>query len=612
MNARQARRARLLTLIVIVIVVIIIVWLAWWSYGQRIVRHVAHDEHSPSVVTATCLGTKGQLGNQLFQAAAAIGVAYSNKCDAILPEGARETSLGKLCEFRGVRIGNVRPHATIGERDGARFTPIHVPADGRTYDLDGYFQSHLYTERCAKEVRSALRPRQQLIDIAVRKVPACASKHAIGLHVRRGDYMQKEYVDEFTHCTPKYYQDAVELIRARHGSDAIVVVCSDDLPWCKQHLPPVVAEPLIFAETGSLHEDFCVLFRCEHAVIANSSFSWWAAYLKPDDEQIDVVIGDGSSKQPVRSATSRARVRTHDIVAPYPWYQKTGRRAHLNSDDIYHPSWTIIDAKGTAPYVPRNVRDFARLAADRVDDPSSPSKGRADACERQRQLYGEVYVISLANERDRWASAREVLGRAGLVPHRLKAIDSGAIEHLGGLSGLKKLGLLAQESKLVKANEIGCGLSHVSLWARMLERGDEKVTVFEDDATSYVGQEELDRRVGDAMVAMDADWDVLYLGKCLDRCQLYTRVIDGLYRTRRPFCLHAYVMSARCARKMLARPLLEPVDTQLMHAIQDGYVKAYALHPSVFVQDIVRWSSTMRSFGMQVANQNDCEYLDKQ
>jgi GR25 family glycosyltransferase involved in LPS biosynthesis len=602
----STRGRRLVFTVLLIVAIAIVVWLLVCVYGSQLRAKVTDPGRSPSVVTATCLGKKGQLGNQLFQAAAAIGVAHQSRCDVVLPSSIGETKLGELCELSGISLcDKIRPSLAVTETKPGFFSPIRIPGDGRTYDLDGWFQSHLYFEGCSGRVREALRPREHLVHSAEKRIPECAQANAIGLHVRRGDYLKGNHASEFTQCTSRYYRDAVAELRGRYGQQAHVVVVSDDSTWCRSSLD--IPEPVSYAETARDLDDFALLYRCQHNVIANSSFSWWAAYLKGNDEAVDVVAAEGSLGGKMQTLRPRKRVTEHSVVAPHPWYQVTGARAAMNSDDIYCPGWKVLLAKGSVAYETQNIKRFANVAATSVGAPRDHTDTNETADEAQRALYGEAYVISLETASERWRSAQQVLARAGLRATRFRAVDKAIVAELGGVVGLQRVGLLAEDAVKMTEAELGCGMSHMSLWAHTLRTGGDRVAIFEDDVASYVSKAELDRRVGEAMTVMDGDWDVLYLGKCLDKCELYTKVVEGLYRTRRPFCLHAYIMSERGMRKLLTRKLREPIDTQVMHAIEADTIKAYCLHPSVFVQDVVRFSSSMRSFKMQISNQNDCE-----
>ena len=96
----------------------------------------------------------------------------------------------------------------------------------------------------------------------------------IGVHVRRGDYLK---LSEYHPVQPiEYYKKGINHIIERLSVLPKIVVVSDDREWCKEHfdsLDPVYS-------CGNTEEDFSNLFFCDHFVCANSTFSWWAAYLR--------------------------------------------------------------------------------------------------------------------------------------------------------------------------------------------------------------------------------------------------------------------------------------------------------------------------------------------
>ena len=569
-----------------IIVLAIVIWLAWNVYGQKLLNKAKKLDISSALVTNThiMLPEFGRLGNQLFQAAAVIGIAESNKCAFALPANIRDGDLGKLMELEGVQLGHSSPSLTIKEVKENVYSAVDLPKDGRIYNLKGFYQSHLYFERSRATVCKVFQPHKHLVARVVAKMPQCVSKDSIGIHVRRGDYLSKDYAGQYSACTPTYYQTSIELIREQVG-DVPVIVCSDDIKWCKENLK---LDNIHFSDTGSALEDFIVLLQCQHLVMGNSTFSWWAAYLKPTSCELGVCNPN------------------HIIIAPHPWYGLTGSKAHLNIDELYCPDWNIMEADGSSMYTPKRVQTLVDIASVRL----KMEKGVNPKGDK-RKLYGDIYIVSLDNARERLASAFKTLKKAGLQARRFPAIDRNFILSLGGRRGLKDAELIKEPDKQLDNDAaIGCGLSHMAIWALALFQGKDRVTVFEDDITSYISEGNLDRRIEEAMRYMDTDWDFLYMGKCLDKCELYVKVVDGLYRTKRPHCTHAYIVSTRAIRKFLARPLYTSIDIQIVHGIETGVFKAYALHPSVFIQNIVKWSSTMRSYDTQIPNQNDCEYIE--
>ncbi len=104
-----------------------------------------------------------------------------------------------------------------------------------------------------------------------------ATPHPVSLHVRRGDYTT---VAEGNRTLPlDYYRAAVEHFRERLA-EPVYFVFSDDIAWCRQHLPADLRVVFVdHNDDATSHEDLRLMSACHHHVIANSSFSWWGAWL---------------------------------------------------------------------------------------------------------------------------------------------------------------------------------------------------------------------------------------------------------------------------------------------------------------------------------------------
>lgn len=101
----------------------------------------------------------------------------------------------------------------------------------------------------------------------------------VGVHVRRGDYLKPRLVDSIVHLSPAWYAAAAERLAERHGELEFVVV-SDDPAWCREclRLPGPTAIASLDHPDDPL-EDLALLSRCDHHILANSTFSWWGARL---------------------------------------------------------------------------------------------------------------------------------------------------------------------------------------------------------------------------------------------------------------------------------------------------------------------------------------------
>src|SRR6202030_3632130 len=109
------------------------------------------------------------------------------------------------------------------------------------------------------------------------------SSQSVFMHIRRQDYVGLQH---FHGLLPvEYYREALKLIRSVRGLDTKVFVFSDDQVWCRQNLP----QDFRFVTGTNMWEDMRLMASCKHAILANSSFSWWGAWLG-DNQQGRTVV----------------------------------------------------------------------------------------------------------------------------------------------------------------------------------------------------------------------------------------------------------------------------------------------------------------------------------
>jgi Glycosyl transferase family 11 len=156
--------------------------------------------------------------------------------------------------------------------------------------LDGYWQSEKYFADCAELLRCELTPRAPLeaenADMAAR----IDAVNAVSLHVRRGDYIDDPRVSSYHGtCSAEYYRNATEHIAGRTTKNIHLFIFSDEPEWARDNLH--FAQPTtIVAVNGPDRgfRDMQLMARCRHHVIANSSFSWWGAWLNSSPGKIVV------------------------------------------------------------------------------------------------------------------------------------------------------------------------------------------------------------------------------------------------------------------------------------------------------------------------------------
>ena len=269
---------------------------------------------------------KGGFGNQLFQYAAARKTAFMHdvplKLDLSFLEADAAHHTKRYFELHKLNINaeiatRQEIQAIKKQRWKNLFHPVWIKDKGvdnflkritRCRDqvyLDGYFQS----EKCFKPVSGIIHEEftfkqplenEYLLNIQYR----VESSKSVSLHFRRGDYIMNPKTSKFHGvCSIAYYQKAVEKIAEKISSPSLFIF-SDDIPWVKTHFKSKF--PMIFVEQSNeeLHSDFRLMSLCKHNIIANSSYSWWAAWLNANPEKI--------------------------VVAPRQWYKNKRRQEQAN------------------------------------------------------------------------------------------------------------------------------------------------------------------------------------------------------------------------------------------------------------------------------------------
>ncbi len=112
------------------------------------------------------------------------------------------------------------------------------------------------------------------------------STNAVSLHIRRGDYVKVKETNDFHGvCSIAYYETAIELITNKIN-DPVFYIFSDDMDWVKKNFN--IRQNHVFVDANDAatnYEDMRLMSLCKHNIIANSSFSWWGAWLNPSSSK---------------------------------------------------------------------------------------------------------------------------------------------------------------------------------------------------------------------------------------------------------------------------------------------------------------------------------------
>lgn len=155
--------------------------------------------------------------------------------------------------------------------------------------LVGYWQSEDYFSDAADVIRDHFQLRELPSGETLKLVDAVSGTNAVSTHVRRGDYVNDVKTRGFHgNLSREWYAAAAEKIAERVESPHFFVF-SDDIEWCKRHL--ALPQPTTFVsrdQSAGDHEHLLLMSSCRHHVIANSSFSWWAAWLGSRSDKVVV------------------------------------------------------------------------------------------------------------------------------------------------------------------------------------------------------------------------------------------------------------------------------------------------------------------------------------
>ena len=233
----------------------------------------------------------GGLGNQLFQIATAYAYAKRHSMKLVLPRTWDHTPDRppvweeyldpSTWTFLSAEAYASTQWITISEK-GFAYNPLPDPSslpNTGYYRLSGYFQSSLYFNEYAGDLRILFKPSQTLIMHSIQSLVGAGmiGQHSwIGAHVRRGDYLKA--ADYHLTCTADYYRGARKFIDDRLGPfhpKQSVCWFSEDPEWVKENL--FKEGDLIINGKGPV--DFTSLTYFKHLILSNSSYSWWAAWL---------------------------------------------------------------------------------------------------------------------------------------------------------------------------------------------------------------------------------------------------------------------------------------------------------------------------------------------
>ena len=166
---------------------------------------------------------------------------------------------------------------------GLQAVNLELLKSSKNLYLEGYWQSEDYFSECTDVIRQAfdfkLTPAQKNLDLLKEH------KNLVSIHVRRGDYLNQT---GFAVCTEDYYSAAIKYMKEKF-TDSIFLIFSDDILWCKDFFKSLIdSDKCMFVDWNcgaDSWQDMYLMSRCKGNIIANSTFSWWAAWLNNSSDK---------------------------------------------------------------------------------------------------------------------------------------------------------------------------------------------------------------------------------------------------------------------------------------------------------------------------------------
>jgi len=221
----------------------------------------------------------GRLGNQLFEIATAYSLALDNNCQVKVSteNGIYTSQLGEIGSpydykeniFRNIQFfDNINDYDTWKEPSFS-YTPISYKFDRNLY-IEGQFQSEKYFLHNRDKIVELFSCDENTKNYILSKYNKILLGNTVSLHIRRGDYLLTP--DHHPTCGLDYYNQAIELFPEVDK----ILVFSDDCEWAKKSF---TEEKYVIIEGEKDYIDLYLMTMCKNNIIANSSFSWWGAWL---------------------------------------------------------------------------------------------------------------------------------------------------------------------------------------------------------------------------------------------------------------------------------------------------------------------------------------------
>lgn len=190
--------------------------------------------------------------------------------------------------WRVLRIKKYKPEGNVATPKTAYKFDNNLFKSKDYYCYDGYFQNEKYFADIREDILKSFSLKHQIGEKNQAILDVIKSTNSVSLHVRRGDYVTLESANKFHGtCSLEYYQNAIKYIE-KHVKNPHFFLFSDDMEWVIKNLKMDHPCTIIDFNQDRDYLDLNLMKNCKHNIVANSSFSWWGAWLNENPEKIIV------------------------------------------------------------------------------------------------------------------------------------------------------------------------------------------------------------------------------------------------------------------------------------------------------------------------------------
>lgn len=277
------------------------------------------------MITNRSIGYTGRLANQIFQHAVLVAVGVKKgyvvklpaKNETVKPDGCFNFASQKWVPYKldlydcfDLKSERASEEETNSLKN--KFNEKGFAFDPRVFDvedstsIEGYFQSSKYFDDVREDILKEFKFKPEIEKQADTIVGAISNREIVAVHIRRGDNVVNP---TFPLIGLDYVGKAMEHFTDK---DYNFLIVSDDVPWCREAFQ--TEDNVFFSEGNSAFVDLCLMSKCQHNIISNSSFSWWSAWANTNKDK--------------------------RVVAPSNWFKS--KEMNDNTKDLYCEGWIVI------------------------------------------------------------------------------------------------------------------------------------------------------------------------------------------------------------------------------------------------------------------------------